>query len=172
MTKRLGTAVVLLILLWLPVRQLFAHGGGALVAGPVAVGPYIVSVWLNPPQPRAGEPLHFTVGLAAPEDRSPVLDADVLVTMTAMAVPEPIVAPATTDQSINRLFYETDMEVPVSGPYAVRFEVSGPLGAGELELDVTVGEAGGVSWLWVGLGGLGLMLVLGWLRARRAPSGS
>lgn len=169
--RRWGTAVLFSLLLLFLAQRLSAHGGGALVAGPVAAGPYIVSVWLNPPQPRAGEPLHYTVGLAAPEDRSPILDAEVLVTMTPTPAGSPIRAMATTEQSINRLFYETDMEVPAAGQYEALFEINGPQGAGQISLAVDVNPAGGVNWLWVGLGGLGLVLLLGWLRARRMPAG-
>jgi hypothetical protein len=166
--KRLVTAVLFLCLLVpAPAGLLLAHGGGALVAGPEPVGPYLVSVWLNPPQPRAGEPLHFTVGLAAPVSRAPVLDAEILVTMQSPAFPAPIVAPATTDQSINRLFYETDMEVPSAGEYATLIQVQGPEGSGDIELTVDVLEPSGINWLWVGLGGLALVLVGGWVLSRR-----
>lgn len=166
--KRPLTAVFLLLILAAIATHARAHGGGALIAGPVPVGPYVVSVWLNPPQPRAGEPLHFTVGLAAPQDGAPILDAAILVTMRATPEADPITAPATTEQSINRLFYETDMEVPVAGQYETLFQISGPAGTGDLDLAVEVREPSPVNWLYVGLGGLALVVLGGLWRARRA----
>jgi hypothetical protein len=130
----------------------------------------MVSIWLNPPQPRADEPIHFTVGLASPQDGTPLLDAEILVTMQSTAVAEPIVAPATTAQSVNRLFYETDMSVPVAGQYRTLFHISGPDGTGDLDLVVDVREPSPVNWLYVGLGGIGVVLLFGWLRARRASA--
>jgi len=166
--KRWHTPVILAALILLvPAHLLLAHGGGALIAGPTAAGPYMVSVWLNPPQPWAGEPLHFTVGLATPEDGAPVLDAEILVTMQTALDQPPVVAPATTEQSINRLFYETDMEVPQAGQYDTLISIRGPAGSGELNLVVDVGEPSSINWLIIGLGGLVLVLAGAWWRARR-----
>ena len=141
--------------------------GGDLVAGPVQAGPYILSVWVNPPQPRAEEPLHFTVGVAAPENNAAVLDARVLVTMQLLEsnLP-PISAPATTEQSINKLFYETDLDLVEPGRYLTVIEVAGPEGEGELSLELDVQTPSPFNWFWLGLAGIGLVLVLGWLRSR------
>lgn len=158
---------VLVFLLALP-AGLLAHGGGQLVAGPDPVGPYEASVWVNPPLPRAGEPIHFTVGVATTGDRAPVLDAQVLVTMQdAEQAYAPVSAPATTEQSVNRLFYETDLEVVHSGAYRTIIEVTGPAGAGSLAIELDVEQSSPVNWFVVGVGGLALVVILGWLQARR-----
>ena len=169
MRKQSGIFLAFLALLSLVPASLLAHGGGQLVAGPDPVGPYEVSVWVNPPQPRAGEPIHFTVGVATPGDRAPVLDARILVTMQDVGQAFPAVsAQATTEQSVNRLFYETDLEVAQPGTYRAHFDVAGPEGAGALAFELAVEHASPVNWFLVGLGGLALVLVLGWWLSRRS----
>ncbi|MFN2135765.1 MAG: hypothetical protein ACK2UK_07420 [Candidatus Promineifilaceae bacterium] len=165
---------ILAVLFLLPVMmvaQVAAHGGGALVAGPVATGPYMVSVWVNPPQPRAGAPVHFTVGVAAPGDGAPVLDAQILITMAQTEqTASPIASSATTEQSINRLFYETDLDIEQPGLYATTIAVSGPAGSGELALDLEVLPPARFNWFWLGLAGLAFVLLLGIWQRRRTPS--
>ncbi|MDX1417377.1 MAG: hypothetical protein R3293_24445 [Candidatus Promineifilaceae bacterium] len=147
---------------------LFAHGGGDLIAGPVLVGPYTVSVWLNPPDPRIGEPIHYTVGVAAPADGQPVLDTQIWVEMRILSDGSLITsAPATTDQSVNRLFYETDMKVEEPGLYATTFHIVGPAGEGDLVVDVEVGSQARINWLFPGLFGILIIVVFGWWRSRR-----
>ncbi len=149
-----------------------AHGGGDLIARSVAVGPYFASVWVNPPDPRAEEPIHFTVGLAAPDDGRPVLDADIMVTMrdkedgTTVAT-----APAETEQSINKLFYETDIEVPAAGEYETEFQIQGAEGGDTFSIVVEVQDASAINWLVVGLAGLGLVVLGGWWRSRKSATG-
>lgn len=145
-----------------------AHGGGDLIARSVEVGPYLASIWVNPPDPRARETIHFTVGLAAADDDSPVLDADILVTMLYPENGEAAAtAPATTEQSVNKLFYESDIEVPTEGEYDVQFQISGNDGSGTVDLLLEVKPSSQVNWMVLGLVGLGLVLVLGWWQSRR-----
>ncbi len=144
-----------------------AHGGGQLIAGPIETGPYILSIWVNPPQPRAEESLHFTVGVAAPSDESPVLDAQIMIMLQPLVGDaQPVSAQATTDQSINKLFYETDILVSEPGRYLATFDVIGPDGEGQLTLALDVQSPSPLNWFLVGLAGLLLVLVLGWWRAR------
>jgi len=145
-----------------------AHGGGDLIARSVQAGPYTASVWVNPPDPRALEPIHFTVGLASPADGGPVLDANIQVTMRDQSGGETAVrAPATTEQSVNKLFYETDLEVPAAGDYEVEFHIRGAEGEGTVSLVVEVQAPSRVNWLVIGLAGLGLVVVIGWWRSRQ-----
>jgi len=125
-------------------------------------------VWVNPPDPRALEPIHFTVGLASPSDGSPVLDADIQVTMRDQSRGETAVrAPVTTEQSVNKLFYETDLEVPAAGDYEVEFHIRGVEGEGTVSLLVEVLAPSRVNWLVIGFAGLGLVVVIGWWRSRQ-----
>jgi len=167
--KRFSLLFFLLVIIVTEVGMASAHGGGDLIARSVQVGPYTASVWVNPPDPRAQEPIHFTVGLASPDDGSPVLDAEILVTMREQGSEEsPVTAPATTEQSVNKLFYETDLEVPTAGDYEVEFQIEGVDGGGNVSLLVEVKAPSTVNWLVIGLAGLGLVVVVGWWRSRRA----
>jgi hypothetical protein len=157
----LGQALVYLV----PAK---AHGGGDLVAGPLQAGPYTVSVWVNPPQPRTQEPTHFTVGVAEPENRAAVLDAQVMVLMQLLNSDlSPISSPATTEQSINKLFYETDLNLVEPGRYLTSIEVMGPEGKGQVIFELEVKPPSPFNWFLIGLGGIVFVLVLGWLRTRR-----
>lgn len=170
--KRLTIALAILFALMIHGFAARAHGGGQLVAGPVQTGPYVLSVWVNPPEPRAGEPLHFTIGVAAPIDGAPVLDAQILVTMQALGQDTvPISAQATTDQSINKLFYETDLDVAQPGQYLATIAIAGPEGEGELSLELVVQSPSPVNWFLLGVAGLLVVLVFGWWRSRRSRGG-
>jgi hypothetical protein len=169
MRNRAGLLAAVLLFLSLQVRMTAAHGGGQLIAGPVPAGPYLVSVWVNPPQPRAGEPIHLTVGVAAPADGTPVLDAQVRIALRPLTGGAPAVSSeATTDQSVNKLFYETDMEVVEEGVYQATVEVTGSQGDGQLGFELAVQSPSSFSWLLPGLGGLLIVLVIAWRRSRRA----
>jgi hypothetical protein len=154
----------------LPVK---AHGGGDLVAGPVQAGPYVVSVWVNPPQPRSQELTHFTVGLAEPQNRAAVLDAQVMVTMKLLDSDlEALSSPATTEQSINKLFYETDLELSDPGRYLTSIDVIGSEGKGQVSLEIEVKPPPPFNWFLIGLGAIVIVLVLGWLRSRNSREDS
>lgn len=166
--KQMTAVIFIVAFFFVNISLAAAHGGGDLIARSVQVGPYTASVWVNPPDPRANETIHFTVGLAAPEDGSPVLDADIQVAMRVPGREEAVAtAAATTEQSVNRLFYETDVEVPAAGDYEVDFQIKGVEGGGTITLDVEVKPASRANWLIIGLAGLGMVLVLGWWRSRR-----
>jgi len=166
--KQATAAVAVLAFLFIQVLSAAAHGGGQLVAGPVQSGPYTFSVWVNPPQPRTGAPLHFTVGLADPHDGAPILDARILIRIESRTggLP-PITAEATTEQSVNRLFYETDIDVEQPGPYLVTTSATGPGGEGNVVIELDVDPPSRVNWFLLGLVGLSLVLILGWWQARR-----
>jgi hypothetical protein len=167
--KRITFSFSLLLIMFAGAGFVAAHGGGDLIAGPVEAGPYLVSVWVNPPQPEALEPIHFTVGLAASGDGRPVLDADIQVEMRAEGREgRAVIAPATTEQSANKLFYETDMTVAEPGPYQTTFSIHGPEGEGAVALVVEVRPASKTNWLMLGLAGLGLAVVVGWLFSLRS----
>jgi hypothetical protein len=172
-------AATLTVLLFLigqalsPTLPVMAHGGGELVAGPIQAGPYIVSVWVNPPQPRTQELTHFTVGLAEPQNRAAVLDAQVIVTMKLLDSDlESVSSPATTEQSINKLFYETDLELSDPGRYLTSIDVRGPEGQGQVSLELEVKPPSPFNWFLIGLGGIVIVMVLGWLRTRHSRKDS
>ena len=140
------------------VRSVSAHGGGILRVGNEPVGDYVVSVWVNPPAPRANQTLHMTVGIAG-SDQSPVLDAVVQITIFVAGSDELVVsAPATTEQSVNRLFYETDFPHIEPGFYDVVVRVAGAGNSGEVTFPMEMKHAGGISWVVAGLVGIGVIV--------------
>ncbi|HRQ41812.1 MAG TPA: hypothetical protein PLD25_28145 [Chloroflexota bacterium] len=109
--------MVLVGLLW-PVAGVWAHGGGVLQIANTPVGTCLASVWLAPSTPRANKTLHVTVGLADAASGVAVLDGTVLVAITDVASGQRVAAaPATTAQSVNRLFYEADLPSLTVGEY-------------------------------------------------------
>ena len=100
------------------VQAVWAHGGGALQIGNEPVGECLASVWLAPATPRANKTLHVTVGLAEAAGGATVLDGTVLVEVMDTTTNEQVAAaPATTAQSVNRLFYEADLPAQAAGIY-------------------------------------------------------
>lgn len=72
------------VLLGFPTGKTAAHGGGLLQIADAPLGPYRVSIWTNPPVPRAGEPFHVTTAVYRREGRQdiPVTAAHVALTLT------------------------------------------------------------------------------------------
>ena len=156
---------------WLPTLCLFlglalgvpiawAHGGGEIQLANAPIGPYKMTVWLNPPQPQAGKTMHITVGLAAPPNDAPVLDATMQVQITRADTQQIVVTtPATTEQSTNKLFYETDFAVAEVGEYEATILVDAPAGGGSGAFPITVIPAQTTNWLLIGLVALALVVL-------------
>ncbi len=148
-----------------------AHGGGEIQLAFVPVGPYKMTLWLNPPQPQAQQTMHITVGLATPPDDAPMLDAEVEIVVTDAENGRVVLTThATTAASINKLFYETDFTLPDPGSYHVTARVSGPDGGGSAAFAMTVTPASPTNWLLIGFGGLGVLFLLALVRARIVDS--
>lgn len=148
------TRLLLILLLSLPLAftRAGAHGGGEIQIANAPVGPYKLTAWLNPPQPQAGKTMHITIGLSEPPDDAPMLDAAIAVQITAVATNQLILTTqATTAQSINRLFYETDFTLADVGDYVVTMVVTAPGGEGTAVFPMTVNPARDANWLLIGL---------------------
>lgn len=140
------------------VRPLLAHGGGEIKIGREPVGPYKLTVWMNPPQTQPGETIHITVGALA-EDDSPLLDAAMMVEMTDVASGGVIITePATTERSTNKLFYETDFPAPDEGLYEISVAMTRGDVSGQVSFQTEVKTARNVNWLVIGLVGIGVVL--------------
>ncbi|MCP5093925.1 MAG: hypothetical protein GY943_00070 [Chloroflexi bacterium] len=131
-------------------QTVFAHGGGVLYATSEPVGNYTVSVWVNPPEPRENEAIHFTVGIAG-ENQEPILDAAVMIDIYAPGEANPIIsAAATTEQSVNRLFYEADIPEVNVGSYDVQVVIHAQENSGTVSFAVTILPPNYSRWLLMG----------------------
>ena len=156
--KRLIVVLALGFLVLGSVRLAFAHGGGEIKIGKEPVGPYKMTVWLNPPTPQAGETMHITVGVLA-EDDAPLLDAAVFMEMIDQANGEIVMSgPATTERSTNKLFYEIDFPAPKIGTYEISLQLTRGDVAGQVAFQTEVETANNTNWLVIGLVGVGLVL--------------
>ena len=153
------------------IPSVWAHGGGILVVGNEPVGKYAVSVWVNPPVPRSNEILHMTVGIAG-ADQAPVLDAAVQIDIFEVGTDLLVTsAPATTEQSVNRLFYETDFPQIEPGLYDVVVRVDGIEASGDLTFEMEMKHASITSWVTAGLIAIGVVVagfvVFSWRKQER-----
>ena len=100
-----------------------AHGGGVARITNQPIGDFVVSVWLNPDQPRIGD-IHVTVGLAL--NQEPVLNHAISVQLIDVIGNEPDrTAPALHENAVSRFLYEADIVVPSAGEYLVVVGVDG-----------------------------------------------
>ncbi len=178
--------VALTWLLWALVllfgaRSVQAHGGGTPQLVNAQAGPYWVSVWTDPDPIRMGD-FHVTVAVSeAPEPEASTREAgDLVLDATVLVRAEPVsqngetlVAPATRDNAVNKLFYEADLTLPAKGQWRVDVQVNGAAGAGNAGFDIEASSPSnfntllGLGWpLWAGLG---LVLVTGgwWVQMSR-----
>lgn len=140
------------------IRPLHAHGGGEIKIGREPVGPYKLTVWMNPPQAQPGETIHITVGALA-EDDAPLLDAALVVEMKEVASGDIfITTPATTEQSTNKLFYETDFPAPAEGLYEISVAMTRGDVSGQVAFQTEIQTTRSMNWLVVGLIGIGVVL--------------
>lgn len=145
----------------LPLTTVLAHGGGELKVGNAPIGSYLVSAWVNPPTAQSGQVIHVTVGIAAAGTGEPVLDAAVDVHILDEVGAEVVTAVATTEQSVNRLFYEADLEPVATGAYEMRVVVTGRAGEGDVVFPLEVVPR--TIWPWavgiaVGVAVIGLVV--------------
>ncbi len=156
----------LFIVFVFPWQSVLAHGGGALQISNAPVGQYQVSVWTNPPTARAGQTIHVTVGVARISNGEPVLGTAVAVTILNQADEPVVTAAATTEQSINRLFYEADLDGVPSGMYEMQVEVAGSEGSGQLSFPLPVETVPIWPWLVgaVSVGGIFWLVLRYWRR--------
>lgn len=143
-----------------------AHGGGTMQVASAAAGPYRVTVWTAPSVARAGDPIHVTVAVASAVNDAPVLDAEVRVRLSPLERGGPaLTRVATTGQSANKLYYETDFTVADGGLYEVGISVRGPQGEGVVSFEAELEPARNTNWFLIaGLAGLGVIVAVGLFR--------
>ena len=167
--KRLWTGLFVgLLVLVGGIRPLLAHGGGEIKIGREPVGPYKLTVWMNPPQAQPGETIHITVGALA-EDDSPLLDVVMVVEMTNVANGAVVInKPATTEQSTNKLFYETDFPAPDEGKYEISVAMTRGDVSGQVAFQTEVKTTRNINWLVIGLVGIAAILAATMFLASRS----
>lgn len=167
---------LMLATVWWPMPAgLMAHGGGDIQVNNEPVGLFSASVWMNPPTALTNRPIHITVGLAEQATQAPVLDATVDITVFAAESTTPLLtASATTAQSVNRLFYETDFALPNSGTYTAVVAVAHSSGSGEVAFDMVVRPASNRWYGWLAVAAVGLVALWavwqGWVARKTAVS--
>jgi hypothetical protein len=172
--------LISILCLFIPLSNTLAHGGGQLQVGPVATGPYQVSVWTDPIMPRVDRDLHVTVAVGDGVTNEPVLDAAVTVTIYPLGGETAVLTkPALAEVATNRLFYEADLRLADEGEYRVVVDVASPEGAGQVEFVLSIFPPLPLNWLFVllAVGGAGWLVYL-WrkrplvtapIRPRRPP---
>lgn len=147
--------LVLTAVLLLSTSRIWAHGGGDLVITQRPLGNYTVSVWLNPSTPSANQRIHITVGISDVAQAA-VLDAQVEIAIQQGEATRQT-ASATTEQSVNRLFYEADLAALPEGAYTAVVTITGADGQGALDFPV---EVTAVSYVKPILQGVAIAAVL------------
>ncbi len=161
---RVISAFLCVPLLFLTALIARAHGVGTPQLLNAPSGPYLLSVWTDPDPLRADE-THVVVAVLEPATREPIVtDVEVVVRLEPLTGDgAPVSVTADTDET-NRLFYAAEFNDRVApGRWRVGVAVTGERGAGdEVTFEVDIVAARGFNWLWIGAGGLLLVVVL-WL---------
>jgi hypothetical protein len=152
-TKRAGWVklalliVVLGTLLLLQPKNAAAHTEGIMQLAAEPAGPYKLTVWTSPDPASTGEPLHVAIAAVTAEDALPLLEADILVTLTPDDGGPAITESATTENSENKFLHEAILEVDDDGGYLVEITVQGgDGGSGQVSFPLTVESQAGTNW--------------------------
>ena len=172
--KRLLIIALLAALLSLSSHPARAPGIGTPRLLNEPAGPYLLSIWTDPDPLRADE-THVVVAVTDPTTREPILDGvDVAVTLTSLADPAVTHTAVAGPDSVNRLLFAAEFTDELTpGDWQVAVAVTGDRGdAPPLSFNVTIEAARGFNWLWIGIGGLAVIL-LAWVAvsARGRPVG-
>ncbi len=153
---------LVILLFEVTLQSVTAHGSGILKIADELAGPYLLSVWISPTDLKAGDPVHVTISVQTTIENStiPVLDAEILVQLSPVGSSEPILlTPATTEQSVNKLLYESDMTVNEPGNYIINIIVSGSEGEGTAAFSIEVQPKSTAKWSTFFLIALGLAVI-------------
>lgn len=150
-----------------------AHGIGTPQVINVANGPYLVSVWTDPDPLREDE-THLVVAVMDPETRAPlVTNVTVAIRLDQINGNETVTATANSDNSANQLLYVVEFnDLVTAGDWQATIMIDGPWGAADgVGFPITITAARGFNWMWLGLGGLGLVVIAWLVLAGRPASG-
>lgn len=145
--------------------DLLAHGGSLPRVSDVEAGPYRLFIWAEPVPAVTGE-INFTVAVTeipASENAQadPVLNADVQIALERVDGPaRALSGTATHEEAINKLMYETYIDISRAGVWRTTVTVDSPAGTGTTAFEFDVLPGPGVDWTWPALGGLGLVILI------------
>jgi len=113
--------------------------GGAIQVRQAA-GPFVVTVFSAPMPLRAGA-VDLSVLVQTHSGDQPVLDAEVLVTLTSSGGTVTINAAATRQQATNKLLYAAPVNLPFAGSWDLRVTIRRGSQVAEVGCPVTVAAA-------------------------------
>ncbi len=160
-----GTLTLLLVLsLIFSAPSVLAHAGvGTQQINNQDIGPYRIWVWSDPEPPVVGN-YHVAVALTESLDNDPngfagesILNADVVVEMEHQASGLQLIAQATHEDAVNKLFYEAIFAPQQTGTWEIRVIVQGPDGPVQTSYSDEI-ESPAFPWMAVGGGLLALAL--------------
>lgn len=147
-----------------------AHGIGTPQVLNAAAGPYLLSAWTDPDPLRTDE-THVVVAVTDPDTREPIItDVEVTVTMTSLDDPAVVLTEVAGTDNVNRLLFAAEFNDRLAaGRWRVDLSATGARGSGEgVSFEVDVEQARGFNWLWLGIGGLAVV-VLVWVAGSLRP---
>ncbi|MFN2189258.1 MAG: hypothetical protein ACK2T3_10865 [Candidatus Promineifilaceae bacterium] len=171
-TLRILYFALLIAAILLFVLPASSHTEGKMQLSAEPAGPYKMTVFTSPDPAVTGE-IHVAALIFFAEDASPVLDADVTVTLSQTSgSSSPMTIPANLGDSENKLLFEAIAEIKEPGLYTVIIEVDhADTGHGEAAFQMEVVDEGGFNWLYLIPVVIAATLVALWLvRRNRANS--
>lgn len=176
MRCRVSAWTIFLALLWLAgVAVAGAHGIGKPQILNADTGPYLISVWTDPDPLRADE-AHIVVAVINPETREPIVTEVVVnVRMRSLERTETLISQTAESDDTNLLLFAAEFNDQVTdGRWEVGVAATGDRGIGEeVTFEVSISPARGFNLLWIGIGGLAV-LVIAWVvsMGRGKPAGA
>ncbi len=144
--------------------SVLAHAGvGTQQINNQNIGPYRIWAWSDPEPPVVGS-YHVAVALTESLENDPngfagepILNADVVVEMEHQTSGVQLIAQATHEDAVNKLFYEAILAPQQTGTWEIRVIIQGPEGPVQASYSDEV-ESPAFPWLAVGGGVLALLL--------------
>ncbi|MCI0713290.1 MAG: hypothetical protein L0154_24245 [Chloroflexi bacterium] len=132
--------LILCSILLVGVSTALSHGLGRQVVEQEVVGPYTVSVWVEPEAVQPGDEVHITISLQNDTATMFVTTASLAITAEPPdEIAEPLTSTAIIGGSANPLFYEGLLELADVGEWTIRIVITGAEGAAEVEFALEVG---------------------------------
>ncbi|MGE5620142.1 MAG: hypothetical protein ACM3US_12900 [Sphingomonadaceae bacterium] len=171
-----GAKVILLVALMaaLVVPAIALANGGTIQVSNRLAGPYLLTVFTSPSPARVGI-VDVSVLIQRPGSDEAVLDGHVVVTAQPVGGAGAGASySATHEQATNKLYYATNVDLPVEGRWRIEVRAFGPEGEGSVEFEVEATRESLLDrpLLLIGLMAIPLVAVAWWLARGRSIQGS